>query len=65
MELLALKCVDGYLKLTDTGYRLVGMDKASVRPMAALDDLKAKKARWQSELPGLRIVKMTITETDL
>jgi len=64
MELLALKCDAGYLKLTAEGYALVGLNKASVRPLEEWEELQKKTTGWAGDCPGLRVVKLIVTEED-
>ncbi|WP_296561303.1 hypothetical protein [uncultured Acetobacterium sp.] len=45
-------------------FSLVGINKASVYPETELVRLKALKADLQKQLPSLRIIKITLTETD-
>jgi len=65
MILYALKSADGYLKMAENkGFTLVGINKASVYPESELAMLKALKNELQEHSPSLRIIKITLTETD-
>lgn len=65
MILYALKSHEGYLKMAKkSDFSLVGINKASVYPETELVMLKALKAELQKQLPSLRIIKITLTETD-
>jgi len=65
MILYALKSAEGYLKMAENkGFALVGINKASVYPETELAMLKALKIELQEQLPSLRIIKITLEETD-
>lgn len=65
MILYALKSHEGYLKMAENkDFNLVGINKASVYPETELVMLKALKAELQKQLPSLRIIKITLVETD-
>lgn len=69
MILYALKSDDGYLKMAENAdYTLVGINKASVYSDTGLEKLtelkEQLKAERKNQLPNLRIVKMTLEETD-
>jgi len=65
MILYALKSADGYLKMAENKeFDLVGINKASVYPETELAMLKVLKGDLQEQSPSLRIIKITLTETD-
>ncbi len=68
MILYALKSADGYLKMAENKeFTLVGINKASVYPESELAMLKALKNELQEQkeqISNLRIIKITLTETD-
>jgi hypothetical protein len=65
MILYALKSDEGYLKLAENrGFDLVGLNKASVYDEGHLDQLRTMKGSLMAETVNLRIVKMTLEETD-
>ncbi|MDO9492778.1 hypothetical protein [Acetobacterium sp.] len=45
-------------------FTLVGINKASVYPETELAMLKALKAELQGQISNLRIIKITLVETD-
>ncbi|WP_373482154.1 hypothetical protein [Acetobacterium sp.] len=45
-------------------FNLVGINKASVYPETELAMLKVLKSELQEQLPSLRIIKITLAETD-
>jgi len=65
MILYALKSADGYLKMAENKeFALVGINKASVYPKTELAMLKALKNELQEQISDLRIIKITLAETD-
>ena len=65
MILYALKVAEGYLKMADNGdFTLVGINKASVYPESGLEQLIATKKELAEELTQLRIIKLTLEESD-
>ncbi len=65
MILYALKATEGYLKMAENGgFTLVGINKASVYPENGLNQLIATKNDLGDKLTQLRIVKLTLEETD-
>ncbi len=65
MILYALKSAEGYLKMAENkAFNLVGINKASVYPETELAMLKVLKSELQEQLPSLRIIKITLAETD-
>lgn len=65
MILYALKSAEGYLKMAENKeFDLVGINKASVYPESELVMLKVLKTELQEQLSSLRIIKITLTETD-
>jgi hypothetical protein len=65
MILYALKSAEGYLKMAENkDFALVGINKASVYPESELAMLKVLKTELQEQLSSLRIIKITLTETD-
>ncbi len=65
MILYALKAAEGYLKMAENGdFTLVGINKASVYPESGLEQLIAIKKELAEELTQLRIIKLTLEESD-
>lgn len=65
MILYALKSQEGYLKMAENGgFTLVDINKASVYPERGLEQLVALKNDLGEALTQLRIVKLTLEETD-
>ena len=65
MNLYALKSDEGYLKIAENETcTLVGINKDSVYPEAALEKLKVLKETFESQVSNLRIVEMTLVEKD-
>ncbi|PKM60205.1 MAG: hypothetical protein CVU99_09320 [Firmicutes bacterium HGW-Firmicutes-4] len=65
MILYALKSAEGYLKMAENKeFALVGINKASVYPESELAMLKVLKTELQEQLSSLRIIKITLAETD-
>ena len=65
MILYALKSQEGYLKMAENkAFALVGINKASVYPESELAMLKVLKTELQEQLSSLRIIKITLAETD-
>lgn len=65
MILYALKSDQGYLRMIENDdFLLVGINKASVYPESELNRLKKIKEKLSKQLSKLRIVKLTLEETD-
>nr|WP_320023902.1 hypothetical protein [uncultured Acetobacterium sp.] len=65
MTLYALKSDEGYLKMAENkGFSLVCINKASVYPETELEKLKSLKVELKEMVTNLRLVKMTLEETD-
>jgi hypothetical protein len=65
MILYALKSNDGYLKMAENkDFSVVSINKGSVYPETELVMLKVLKAEFKKQLPSLRIIKITLEETD-
>ena len=62
MIMYAVKCDKGYIKVEESGLRIVDMQKASVFKSA--DDLQEIIKR-ASDIEGVRAVELTITERSL
>lgn len=63
MELLIIKCKDGYIRVKDNDYITCTMDKASVFPIQDLDRVKqhVKNLRKRDE-QNIQIRTLTIIE---
>lgn len=65
MILYALKSDQGYLRMIENDdFLLVGINKASVYPESELNRLKKIKEKLGKHFSELRIVKLTLEETD-
>lgn len=65
MILYALKSHEGYLKMAENGgFTLVDINKASVYPERGLAQLLIIKNDLREALTQLRIVKLTLEESD-
>lgn len=65
-ELLVVKCAEGYLRFTDSGFEVCEMNKASVYPLKSTDEVRAKvTALAQAGIPNVmkaEIFILTILE---
>ena len=66
IKLYALKCKDGYLKVSNTDcYHCVEMDKASVFPLEKFTVLKENFERAKNNgMVDVRIVELIVTENE-
>ena len=65
MILYALKADEGYLKMSGNNeFQLVGINKASVYAESDLDQLMVVKKTLKKQLSKLRIIKLSLEETD-
>lgn len=66
MELLVIKSGAAYIRIRETGIVAVGLDKASVWPLARLNQVEEQLGRVQnSGFPEAAIFRLTLTETRL
>ncbi|BBO90137.1 hypothetical protein [Desulfosarcina ovata] len=66
MELLVIKTGSRYLRVKDDDCTAVGLDKASVFPMAMLETVKVHLAAARAHgFPEAVIFRLTLTETPL
>ncbi|NNG02384.1 MAG: hypothetical protein HKM93_23625 [Desulfobacteraceae bacterium] len=64
MELFIIRTGDDYIRVLEDGYRVCGMDKASVFPMERLDQAEAHVRELEgSQYPEVRLRRLLITET--
>jgi hypothetical protein len=64
MELLILKSGDDYLRVVEGEYRRCGLDKASVFPLARLEDLREHRRNIEKlGFPTPEIRRLRIEET--
>lgn len=66
MELLIIKSGDMYIRVKQSEFFLVGLDKASVFPMQKLDDVKAHHTKLtETGFSNIAIKKLVLHEEDL
>jgi len=64
MDLLIIKTGDNYIRVLEDGFRVCGMDKASVFPLDQVERVRTHVRNLEKSKYGdVRIHKLTITET--
>lgn len=61
-ELLVVKAGKKYIRFIDTGFEYCSMNKASVFPLGHIEDVKKHCDNISSEIQGLQLMKLVITE---
>ena len=63
MDLLVIKSRDSYIRVREGRYQLGALEKASVFPVAQLDEVQCHlKALCKQGITGARIYRLTLTE---
>lgn len=62
-ELLIVKVGDNYIRFAEGDFRRCGMNKASVFPLAELEEVQAKCRKMLIGESFVRLMKLTIIET--
>ena len=61
-ELLIVKVGDDYIRFAEGDFRRCGMNKASVFPLAELEEVQAKCRKMLISVSFVRLMKLTIIE---